>query len=226
MRARCGSVISNSEKRRASGFHFAGDETRFVVSHGCLRHILAGYAGLEPGELDFMISEFGKPSLRTGGSIHFNMAHSGEAALVAVSGDREIGVDIECVRNPDDFLQTARRCFSPRELDLLRSVEESQYADMFYTFWTRKEAYIKARGEGMSLDLTAIDVTGSPAVLDGRWHIRDLGMYSGCKCALAADGPIARVRIVGTGELQTDDENAAVPGTGRGSRQRVTGAVR
>lgn len=199
MRARSISALSKSETRRAAGFHFAGDELRFVVSHGCLRHILAGYTGLDPGALKFVVSEFGKPSLKTageGGSIRFNLAHSGDAALVALSSEGEVGVDIESVRRLDDFSPVARRCFSPRERDMLDSCEESEYADMFYTLWTRKEAYIKARGEGMSLDLTRIDVSAAPGILDGRWHIRDLGMYRGCICALAAEGPIARVRIL------------------------------
>ena len=214
-RVRGMSVLSESEKRRAAGFHLARDEARFVVSHGCLRHILARYTGTEPETLSFVISEFGKPSLkavREEGSVRFNMAHSGDAALVAVSHDREIGVDIEFVRRLDDFPGVARCCFSPRELDLLRSCGESEYMEMFYAFWTRKEAYVKARGEGMSLDLAGINVTAAPGVLDGRWHIQDLGMYRGCKCALAAEGPITDVRFVEGGALQTGGENPRVAG--------------
>ena len=215
-RARCEAVLSESEKIRGAAFHRACDRTRFVVSHGCLRHILALYADEEPGELEFVISEFGKPHLRRGkGGVRFNMAHSEDVALVAVSGGSEVGVDIESLRKMDDLILVAERCFSPRELSLLRACRGSEEIDLFYTLWTRKEAYIKARGEGMSLDLTAVEIPRAPAVLNGRWHVRDLGVYMGCRCALAADGPMAGVRML-----------SADAAMGRKGYQNLTGAGR
>jgi len=191
-------VLSVSESGRAAGFRSPADASRFVISHAYLRRILAGYLRANPGDLLFSVSEFGKPSLphaEGGPDLRFNMAHSGDAALVAVSAEGQIGVDLEAVRPLDDLYAVARRCFSPRELDLLHSCDEPACTDMFYTFWTRKEAYVKARGNGMSLDLPRIDTSAAPAVLDGRWHVRDIGMYRGCRCALASENPVTRVRM-------------------------------
>ena len=202
LHARCLIVLSEAEKRRAAGFRAAEAGSRFVIAHGYLRHILAGYTGIDPGNLSFIVSEFGKPSLSfaaEGAGIRFNMAHSGDAALVAVSQGREVGVDIESVRRFDDLKVVARRSFSSRELDLLRSCEEDHYDEMFYRLWTRKEAYIKARGGGMSIELTAIDVTDASSSPVSGWPIRDLGMYRGCMCALALEGRITQVRMLDGG---------------------------
>lgn len=199
LRTRCLGMLSESEKRRAARFRSAEAGSRFVVAHGYLRQILAGYAGVDPGDLCFNVSEYGKPSLMIGGKgagIRFNLAHSEDSALVAVTEGREIGVDIESVRRFDDLPLVARRCFSPREIELLGTCGEDHYAGMFYTIWTRKEAYIKARGEGMSLELTGIDVTDLSSPPGSTWHIRDLGMYRGCMCALALEGRVDRVRIL------------------------------
>ena len=195
--AHCRSVLSEEERRAADAFRRPEDMRRHVVAHGSLRFILAGYTGREPEALGFIRTEFGKPSLENGGSVRFNIAHSGDGVLVAVARGREIGVDMEYVKHQDDLPMIAARCFSVREIGLLRSCESSRYAETFYMLWARKEAYIKARGEGMSLDLTNIDIAEAPAVLDGRWHLVDIGSYRGCACALAADGPIDRVRVFG-----------------------------
>jgi 4'-phosphopantetheinyl transferase len=192
------SELSEDERERGGRFHFHSDAEKFIAAHGALRMILGAYAGLRPRDLMFSRSVFGKPSLihgeesRTG--LRFNMADSGEVALVAVSTDREVGVDIERMKGGADLSRAALRCFCDAEIELFRAAPEERREDIFYTFWSRKEAYIKARGEGMSLVLRDIDVSVAPALLDRRWMLEDLSVDPGYRGAVVLDGNISRVR--------------------------------
>ncbi len=207
--AKWGALLSESELKRAGAFRYPGDAALYVAAHGSLREILGAYAKIPPGDIEFGGTEFGKPLLRNNEhGIRFNMSHSAGGALVAVSRNREVGVDIEAVAPAGDLGLIAERCFSSREIDLFRSAADSGRTEVFYGIWTRKEAYIKARGEGMSMDLRAIDCSSLPAILDGRWHVMDLGHWNGCLCALATDGPVGRVSIIGSdvpGDAAGDD---------------------
>jgi 4'-phosphopantetheinyl transferase len=224
--SRWGNMLSESERKKTGSFRNSGDGARHAAAHGWLRRILAAYTGLQARELEFMETEFGKPFLKNNrGGIRFNMSHSGGGALVAVSRGRDVGVDMEFVTPAGDLERLAGQCFSPREIDLIRSSEDRLRTGMFYAIWTRKEAYIKARGEGMSLLLNGIDCAAVPAVLDARWHVIDLGEWGGSMCALASDGPAGRVRFIGSELLGDVLENAGAAGTVRGYRHRIRGAV-
>jgi 4'-phosphopantetheinyl transferase len=191
------SGLSGVERERAAKFHSRADAEKFIAAHGALRVILGAYAGMQPRELMFSRSAFGKPSLMNEEeactAIRFNMADSGDVALVAVSRGREIGVDIECMKVREDLSETALRCFCGAEMDLFRAAPPERRADVFYTFWSRKEAYIKARGEGMSLGLTNIDVSLPHALLDRRWTLEDLTVDPGYRGAVVLEGSISRV---------------------------------
>jgi 4'-phosphopantetheinyl transferase len=196
-------VLSSDESVRASRFHFARDRRRFVVSRALLRTILAVYLVTDPSSLSFSYSKNEKPSLgpeHAGSEVTFNVAHSGGVALLAFARRREIGVDVEQVRLDSDLEAIARRFFSVREQDLLGALSAEERVDAFFRCWTRKEAYIKATGDGLSLPLSQFDVslaageknallaTRPDAAEAGRWLLREVSGGSGYCAALCVRG--------------------------------------
>jgi len=164
-------TLAADELARARRFYFQRDRERFFVARGVLRSILSCYLDTEPSQLRFGYSSYGKPALaqNTGrNAIRFNASHSHELALVTVTRGRELGVDIERICAEVANEQIAERFFSPRKVVRLRSLPTDTQTEAFFHCWTRKEAYIKARGEGLSLPLDQFDVSlvpGEPAAL-------------------------------------------------------------
>ena len=159
-------TLSSDELLRAGKFHFDKDRHHFIVARGVLRTLLSRYLQVQPAQLQFAYNEHGKPSLDNlmlGKTLHFNLSHSHNLALLAFSYAGSIGVDIEYMRTDLDFEQVARVSFSPREQSLLLAlpIEERQHA--FYTCWTRKEAYIKGRGQVCHLNQTCSMSHSCPA---------------------------------------------------------------
>ncbi|MHB8243493.1 MAG: 4'-phosphopantetheinyl transferase family protein [Solirubrobacteraceae bacterium] len=152
--------LAEDERARADRFRFERDRSRYIVGRALLRGLLAGYCGTEPHDLVFQYGEFDKPGLFDGP--WFNLSHSGSTALYAFSSAAEIGVDVEL--DDPDFAneRIAERFFSPAEVSALRALPKEAQARAFLTCWTRKEAFIKARGDGLSLPLDSFDVTLSP----------------------------------------------------------------
>ena len=159
------SALSAEERQRAAKFHFDKDRHRYIVSHASLRGILARYLHRAPEELSFSVNEYGKPFLADR-ELEFNLSHSGDYALIAVTRGRNIGVDVEQIRPDVEIEELARRNFSPREVSELTALPLEQRLNGFFNCWTRKEAYIKAQGLGLSLPLDSFDVSlGEPALL-------------------------------------------------------------
>jgi len=201
--ARWQTVLSSDEAVRASRFHFARDRQRFVASRALLRTILACYLATDPGSLGFSYSKKEKPSLgpaHAGSDVRFNVTHSGGIALLAFTRRREIGVDVERIRHDFDPSAIARRYFSTHEQNQLAGVPEEEKVDAFFRCWTRKEAYIKATGDGLSLPLRQFDVSlaagdrnallatrpdGSEA---GSWLLQEVPAGPGYIAALCARG--------------------------------------
>lgn len=197
-------TLSHDELIRAERFRFERDHRRFVISRAVLRTILGYYLGIEPRQLQFGYTPNGKPYLaveRPDSYPHrFNLAHSHELALYAFTCGREIGVDLEYVRTTSDIEEIAASFFSTRENQVLRSISEPQRAEAFYNCWTRKEAYLKAVGEGLARPLDQFDVSlvpGDPARLvrvegapqeTSRWVLRALMPESGYVAAIAVEG--------------------------------------
>jgi 4'-phosphopantetheinyl transferase len=197
--ARFLNTLSRDELARAERFRFPADRRRFVAAHGVLRETLARYLHRSPASLQFSSGPSGKPALSRMIDAHgwrFNLSHSGEVALIAVALGREIGVDIEFIRLDFDWADIADTSFSARELDVLRSLPQRSQREAFFDCWTRKEAYLKARGEGLSGPLNQIDVLldfgESGAGLP--WTIESLETVPGYAAALAAQGHGWRVR--------------------------------
>ncbi|MGB7923137.1 MAG: 4'-phosphopantetheinyl transferase superfamily protein [Pyrinomonadaceae bacterium] len=196
-------TLCEDERRRAERFRFPKDREAFTVGRGALRVILGRYLNAPPADLRFSYSPYGKPSLAPEhgkGELRFNLSHSGDLALYAVTKGREIGIDIEHMRDQLADLQIARRFFSTEEVAMLASLPEHAQRAAFFNCWTRKEAYIKARGEGLSLPLDKFAVSlapGVPAALlsasgdseeVSRWKLQELAPGPGYVAALAVEG--------------------------------------
>jgi 4'-phosphopantetheinyl transferase len=155
------SSLSADESERAERFHFPADRNRYIAAHGGLRDILSRYLRCEPNQLSFSMNSYGKPALQDH-KLEFNLAHSGELALVAVSGDGKVGVDVEGIRQGISSHVIARQYFSKSEVAELEDLPLEERVAAFFTCWTRKEAYIKAQGLGLSLPLESFDVSLTP----------------------------------------------------------------
>lgn len=198
--AACEAMLSPDEKTRASRFFFERDSSRFVAARGTLRAILGRYLHLEPRTIKFIYSERGKPSLAKMAArehIHFNLAHSCDLAVVAVSKIPNIGIDLEKLRPIKDAEGIAERFFSQREANLLKSLPPTQRQVGFFNLWTRKEAWLKATGEGIGELLNQVEVSLLPgeaarllsisndADTAAEWTLRELIPASGYLGALA-----------------------------------------
>ncbi len=196
-------TLAADERTRARRFYFQTDRERFITAHGVLRAILGLYLKREPKCLSFCRGSHGKPALAWeygGDAIRFNMSHSQGVALYAITRGRAIGIDIEFIRCGLEVEQIAERFFSPREIATLRALPVHLQKYAFFLCWSRKEAYIKARGEGLSIPLDQFDVSlipGDPAALLStrpdadealRWSLRGLTLASDYAAALAVEG--------------------------------------
>jgi 4'-phosphopantetheinyl transferase len=200
--------LSADEIARADRFHFAKDRNEFVAARGLLRTLLSTYLGIKSDELRFSYAEQGKPSLHESqqSGVNFNLAHSHGMAIYAFSHSREVGVDLEYMREDLADEKIAERFFSQREIKTLAGLPIESRKQAFFNCWTRKEAYIKARGEGLSIPLDEFDVSlepGEPAVLLAnqkepaevmRWTMRSIAVPAGYEAALVVEGRGWRLR--------------------------------
>jgi 4'-phosphopantetheinyl transferase len=192
-------VLTPDEVARANRFHFEEGRRHFTVARGVLRAILSCYSGIEPSELRFLYGPREKPRLadETGGKwLRFNLSHSHGRALYAVAHGREVGIDLELIRSGRDHAALAERFFSSRESSTFLSLPEELQTEAFYLCWTRKEAYIKARGDGLYLPLNRFDVSlvpGEPAELlhaqdRERWSLHAFTPWQDYAAALVVEG--------------------------------------
>jgi 4'-phosphopantetheinyl transferase len=154
--------LSSDEVERAGRYHFERHRRRFVACRGQVRGILAGYLEARPADLRFRYGSRGKPALESPWSesaIRFNVSNSDDLALLAVALDRELGVDVEHIREPRDFENLAAQFFAASEVAQLRSLPHEQRLEGFYRLWTRKEAVLKAVGTGLAFPLDKVVVT-------------------------------------------------------------------
>jgi 4'-phosphopantetheinyl transferase len=185
--------LAGDELEKSGKFYFEKDRARYIVAHGLLRLILSRYAQSEPGELGFCLSDYGKPALAgesCGNAIRFNLSHSHGLALVAVNRHREIGIDLEWVRDDLEVEQIANRFFSPREVAMLHELSQAMRNEAFFRCWTLKEAYIKALGKGLSLPLHRFTVSVAPGQAKALLEVEgDSEGLSHCDLAALAPGP-------------------------------------
>jgi 4'-phosphopantetheinyl transferase len=147
------SALSGDEKKRADRFHFPHHRQRFIVAHSLLRSILGIYLGQTPASLKFLNDSKGKPYLKPNGAdtgLYFNLSHSNDVALLGIVLNRQIGVDIEFIRPLSNMESIAGRYFSESEMNMILNRPEKECNQIFFNYWTIKEAYLKATGEGIS----------------------------------------------------------------------------
>jgi 4'-phosphopantetheinyl transferase len=159
------SFLSNEELAKAKSFKFDQHRLQFSASHGYLRFILAQYLNCCPSLIEYEIGEYGKPSLKNPSNpdkIRFNMSHSQNMALYAVTLDVEVGVDIEIIKDDLNIPDLIEHVFTTRENNIFKEIKEDKKTKVFYDVWTRKEAYLKATGEGFNFPLNKIEVTTYP----------------------------------------------------------------
>lgn len=199
-------LLSPDEQARADRYRFDRDRRRYVVGRGVLRRLLGYYVGEEPGRLRFHYGAMGKP-LAVEGAPHlrFNLSHSQGLALYAVTSECELGVDIEALRPLADAESIALRFFSASESAALRRLPESQRIEGFFNCWTRKEAWLKAVGDGLSRPLSDLDVSlvpGEPARINSvgddpeeaaRWSLYAFEPFPNSVGALCVEAPECRL---------------------------------
>ncbi len=200
--------LSEDERVRVRRFHFQKDRYRFIVARGLLRVILAHYLDAKPAQLRFCYGAHGKPrlALSEAEELHFSVSHSQGLALFAVTRGQQVGVDLEAIRPHPGNEDVAEQFFTLRETAILRALPPDARQEAFFAFWTRKEAYAKARGEGLTIPLNRFDVSfpsGHPATLVGAGghpqeaslrSLRDVNPGAGFAAALAIEGPDLKLK--------------------------------
>jgi 4'-phosphopantetheinyl transferase len=178
-------ILSSNEQDRARRFRFPHLTRNFIVDHGRLRLLLGAYAQSRPEDLVFTENDFGKPVLTSPGltnhGLHFNLSHTRGLTLLAVCLDSEVGIDVEAVRTMEDWQSIAQSHFSLKENAALHNTVESDRLNGFFRCWTRKEAFLKANGLGLSkpLDSFAVSVATEefPELLSCEWDARETSRW-------------------------------------------------
>jgi 4'-phosphopantetheinyl transferase len=198
--ARMRTVLDSDETARAARFVMDKHRNRFIAARAMLRDLLAGYLEQPPESIRLVYNEWGKPALAPGFApldLRFNLSHSGDLAMYAFALARDVGVDIEMIRADAAGDRIAENYFSPTEVATLRALPPDKQLEGFFNCWTRKEAYVKARGAGLSIDLKSFDVTltpGDPAKIlrtpdSSRWSLSSFKPEQDCIAAIAIEGP-------------------------------------
>ncbi len=195
-------LLSDDEKARAKRLKFERDRLKFITGRGVLRQILSRYLPVRAEEILFTYGSQGKPALAEAQAqaLQFNLAHSRNLAIYAVTRQQSVGVDVEYIRQLDDMTQMAARFFSARENAVFQSLPETDKPAGFFNCWTRKEAWLKACGDGLTKALDQFDVTlapGDPAQLltvrnapaeAARWQLQAFQPAPNYAAALAIEG--------------------------------------
>jgi 4'-phosphopantetheinyl transferase len=191
-------LLSCEERERASRFRNEGDRARFVLGRIVARSVLGECLQQTPKDVQLALDHSGKPVVVSSAvELHFSIAHSEDHVLFAIASGRRVGVDVEWVREMDDLNEIAARYFSKNEYLAIQATSEPLRTKSFFTCWTLKEAYLKARGDGMRLPLDAFDVAFTPDEMPrlletrfcpvdvNRWHFRKLDLGPSYVAALA-----------------------------------------
>ena len=197
-------ILNPEETARADRFFMDVHRNRFIAARALLRDLIAGYLAQPPTAIRFAYNEWGKPALASGFAardLRFNLSHSQDLAMYAFALEREVGVDLEIIRGDVAHQRLAANFFSPSEVETLLALPLEHQPRAFFNCWTRKEAYVKARGQGLSIELKSFDVSirsGEPAEIMRGVDRASWSMYSfepapDCVSALVVQGRELRV---------------------------------
>jgi len=195
-------TLNYDEVKRADRFHFERDRMRFITARGVLRSILGKYLGVNPRDVRFIYGKNGKPSLagEQKPQLFFNVSHSRDLALFAFAYERKIGVDVEYIDGERSIAHIVERFYSPGEISAFNALPEDKQHDAFFTYWTCKEAYLKAEGTGLSFGLDKVEISLSSekqaglTAIDGNaemaalWSLQILDAAPAYAAALAVNG--------------------------------------
>lgn len=200
VRARLWGDLSEEERERAGKFRFENGRFHYIVGRGLLRQLLGDYLGIPPGSMRFAYGAQGKPHLNDYAQVCFNIAHGQGKMLLGFCWGADVGVDIEQIRLPRRADRIAQRFFAPAEYAVFAATPPEQQAEAFFNCWTRKEAYIKATGQGLACPLNQFEVSlavGETAVLHtirgsaelaAGWSLFSLTPYPGYRGAALVAG--------------------------------------
>lgn len=201
-------LLSPDEKNRARKFRFDKDRRNFIVARGILRSLIGQYLAINPEEVSFQYNEFGKPGIANNNTLLFNISHSHNIALFAFTNKYNVGVDVEFLNPNIEVKDIATNFFSTNEIMKLLALPEKQQALGFFNCWTRKEAFIKAVGEGLSFPLDQFEVSlepGKPAKLlatdwdqkaVSKWTIHSMTPGANFVGSLAIEGSVEKVKFL------------------------------
>ena len=204
-------MLSKPEREKAGQFVFPADRERYIAAHGLLRTLLGRYLGVTPEKIEFSTNAFGKPALVSAmhaGSLSFNLAHSGDVIVYAFTLRRKVGIDVEKIRPEIKVMELAMSQFADNEINSLQACAPIERADAFFRGWTRKEAYVKARGEGLSFPLNKFAVTmnrSEPVQISwaendpgcaSNWSMFNLDLHPGYTAAVVVEGQAVRVVLM------------------------------
>ena len=209
--ARLYTILAPEERIRCARFYFERDRQRFITSRGVLRELLGRYLQTDPGQISLVYNEFGKPDLgpEFANGLKFNLSHSAGLALIGFAAVSNVGVDLEYIRTQSDYVDIARNFFSASEVNYLTNLPPQLRAEAFFNCWTKKEAYLKACGEGLATPLNSFsvpvttDAAHTPVDLyvptkdsfpDKHWSLYPLRPAPGYAGALAIEGTGWRLR--------------------------------
>lgn len=203
-------LLSQDEYQKAMRYYRPVDRDRFIVGRGVLRKLISAYLALPPDQLRFTYNEYGKPSVsddQNNRALNFNLSHSAELILYAVTRGRDVGIDIEHIREDFATLEIAEHCFSKDEVAALKSLSADQRTMGFFNCWSRKEAFIKAKGMGVSYPLDRFTVSlapGEPPALlkvdddkreVARWKMYELNPGAGYAAAMIVGEPSVTLKL-------------------------------
>jgi 4'-phosphopantetheinyl transferase len=188
-------TLSSDEIARAQRFYFPEHRQRFIAGRGTLRAILGQYLGIDPKQVEFEYQPRGKPLLAAkfaDKGLLFNLSHSQDLALLGVSYQNQIGVDLEYIRTMSDLEGLAKRFFSFKEYEYLRLFSPQEQQQIFFRYWTCKEAYLKATGDGL-VQLEEIEISLTPnqpsqLLVSGGWNLRELTPAENFAAAVVVTG--------------------------------------
>jgi 4'-phosphopantetheinyl transferase len=197
-------VLAPDETERAARFRFDRDRDAFVCTRVALRTLIGSYLGVRPEDVQLSYADKGKPEIP---GLSFNVSHAGDVAAAAFARSGRVGVDVELMRGDVELAALARRFFTAAENEVLARLTGDAFVAGFYSCWTRKEAFVKALGEGLSFDLGGVEVAVHPEparilLVDGdasageRWSLVSLEPGPGYAGAVATDRPFADVTVL------------------------------
>ena len=205
----CFSLLDETEKSRAAGISNRAARHEFVKCRALLRLLLSKHAGLPAATLAFATGENGKPVLPGTPEMHFNVSHSDGTALIAIAS-AEIGVDIERIDRSVDYAGVAQSVFSCSEIEMLRDASDARRGEVFFSIWTRKEAYLKATGAGFSSNLPMISTAAPGGTIEDHdgsaglsaWYVYDLPAGGYFKAALVTAARDCRIDFVDVADME------------------------